>query len=412
MGRRNRYIAGIAATALLAAGCASAQATVPPPGQSKGQAAALPGGNARQLAAGDTAFGLGFLRAWCQAQPRDNLLYSPQTLATALGMAYLGARGGTAQAMARVLHLPAGSLLAGLQARTAALGALDGPGVTVSAVNQVWADPSLVTLRSYLDAVATGYGAGVERASLLKNPGLAARQIDQAISAVTRGQIPKLVDGQMMQDIGWVLTSALYLNAAWDRPFDPYMTEPGQFTTAAGQQVTASFMYSPDYRAVKAGGWTGVRLPYRGGKLAMYALLPPASAAGSCALPAQSVLSAMTAGAGTPANLGLPKLNLSSSGSAMELLAALGMGQAFGPAADFTALSPQAGSIGMVQQAATLQLSEKGTVASAAAAAGITPTAAYAGPAVTFDRPFFLMITGTVTGEPLFMARVTDASAR
>jgi len=52
------------------------------------------------------------------------------------------------------------------------------------------------------------------------------------------------------------------------------------------------------------------------------------------------------------------------------LLTALGMGVAFTPAADFTALSPQACCIGLVRQAATLRVGEQGTVASAATAVG------------------------------------------
>ena len=51
----------------------------------------------------------------------------------------------------------------------------------------------------------------------------------------------------------------------------------------------------------------------------------------------------------------------------------LGMGVASARAANFTGLSPQAGCIGFVQQAATLQVGEKGTVGAAAAAVGIMP---------------------------------------
>ena len=96
-----------------------------------------------------------------------------------------------------------------------------------------------------------------------------------------------------------------------------------------------------------------------------------------------------------------------------DLLTKLGMGVAFSPAADFSALSPQACCIGLVKQAATLQVGEQGTVASAATAVGIVPTAARAGlPPVVFDRPYLMVVTSTATGEPLFMARVTDPLAQ
>jgi len=85
------------------------------------------------------------------------------------------------------------------------------------------------------------------------------------------------------------------------------------------------------------------------------------------------------------------------------------MGVAFSGAADFSGLSPQACCIGLVEHAATLQVGEQGTVASAATAVGVVPTAAQAGPPpVTFDRPYLMVVTDRTTGEPLFMARVAD----
>jgi hypothetical protein len=40
----------------------------------------------------DTELGLDALGAWCRSDPQANLLLSPSSLASGLGMAYLGAR--------------------------------------------------------------------------------------------------------------------------------------------------------------------------------------------------------------------------------------------------------------------------------------------------------------------------------
>ena len=133
-----------------------------------------------------------------------------------------------------------------------------------------------MTERSYLNAVATGYDAGLAQAPLLHNPEQARQEINQAIATATKGQIPQLLAPGMLQNIGWVLTDALYMHAAWATPFDVNQTSPGPFTTAAGPHVTAQFMTGGEFTAVRAGGWTAVWLPYSGGKLAMEALLPPA----------------------------------------------------------------------------------------------------------------------------------------
>jgi serine protease inhibitor len=403
--RSGRVAAGVVATALLAGGCASAQAAGPLKG--------VPAASAAPYGAADTTFGMNVLRAWCQSDTQANLVLSPASLATGLGMAYLGARGATAQAMASVLHLPGGSaadaaLLAGLRARTQAIAGLDGPGVKLAQSNQVWADPSLTTLRSYLNALATAYSAGVDRVPLQTDPARAAQEIDQEVSAATDGQIPKLVSPSMLTGIGWVLTDALYLNADWSQPFQANETGPGPFTTAAGRTVTATYLNGGGYKVGRADGWTGVQLPYRGGKVSMVALLPPASAGGSCALPSAAALHAITAST-TSGSISLPKVSLRSSASLEGLLSGLGMGAAFGRQADFSGISPQAGGIGFVQQDATLQVTEKGTVAAAATGVGIVATATSApkGPLVTFNRPYLLLIT-TSTGEPLFLVRVAN----
>jgi serine protease inhibitor len=415
-----RAAAGVVAAALLMAGCGSG--AVAPPVVAHGVALREPLADPRPYGAADTAFGLDMLNAWCRADPRANLVLSPSSLASGLGMAYLGARGATAQAMAHVLDLPATGgqgLEAGLQARSAALRDLDSPGVTLAASDQVWADPTLKTRPSYLNAVATGYDAGVAQVPLLSSPDRAAQEINQAIAAATRGQIPQLLSPTSLNGIALVLTDALYLRAAWATPFQASQTAPGPFTTAAGQQATVSFMNGGQYRTAGAAGWTAVRLPYRGGKLAMVALLPPSGDAG-CAAPAASALGAMTArlAAGSTAgpaqtrSVSLPRVNLGVQVSLKGLLSQLGMGAAFTASADFAGLSPQPLSIGLVKQAATLQVGEQGTVASAATAVGMQPTALRVQPPqVVFDRPYLMLVTASATGEPLFMARVANPAA-
>jgi hypothetical protein len=240
MKQQLRLAAVLAAAALAVAGCGSAAPQAPI--VARGMAAREPAVDPRPYGAADAAFGLDALGAWCQADPRANLVLSPSSLASGLGMAYLGARGGTARAMAGVLHLPTAGgqgLEAGLHARSAALRGLDGPGVTVDASDQVWADPSLITSRGYLNEVATGYQAGVAHAPLLTSPDQAARQISQAIAAATRGHIPQLLPPGSLHGIGWVLTDAVYMQAAWAAPFQASKTAPAPFTAAAGQQDPA-----------------------------------------------------------------------------------------------------------------------------------------------------------------------------
>jgi serine protease inhibitor len=425
------WAAMAAAVGSLAGGCGSGPTGRPPgpvgPATVRGVALTEPSVSPVPYGASDLAFGLDVLNAWCHQSPQANIVLSPASLASGLGLAYLGSGGSTARAMAAVLHLPAAgaALEAGLQARARALRALDGPGVTVAEADQVWADPSLNTLRSYLDAIATSYDAGVGRVPLLTKPGQAASQINAAIASATRGHITNLLSAGSLRGVGWLLTDALYLHALWVTPFESAMTYQAQFTTAAGQPVRVHYLHGGYFASATTDGWTAVSLPYQGGRLAMIALLPSSASGSGMAscpdLPTAAVAALISrlgsSGSGPgpgrdkSGNTGvaLPKVSLSSVANMTNLLSSIGMGVAFGPQADFSGISPRAGSIGLIVHAATLQVDEQGTVASAATAVGIEPAAeAPAARTVVFDRPYLLLITSIATGEPLYLARVTN----
>jgi serine protease inhibitor len=412
-----RAAAVMVAAGALVAGCGSRPAPhVSLPAQARGVAAIEPDASPRPYAAADLAFGLDLLGAWCRQDSTGNIVLSPSSVASGLGMAYLGARGSTARAMAAVLHLPStGSVEAGLQARSRALGRVDGPGVTVDTADHVWADPRLLPLRSYLNAVATGYGASVGRVALLTDPARAASQIDASVAAATKGHITRLLTAQGVANSVFVLTDALYLDARWATPFEPDQTSTGQFTTPSGEHVRAHFLTSGGLTSVRSGGWTAVSLPYQDGKLTMTAVLPPAatSAAGCPGLSA-AALAAMArtldSGHGTPGTtIMLPEISLRGQQHLNGLLTKLGMGVAFGGDANFTGMSPVAGYIGSVEHAATLRVDAAGTVASAATGVVIMPASAPAtGRTVVFSRPYLLLISATGSGEPLFLARVAN----
>jgi serpin B len=360
----------------------------------------------------DTDFGLAVLRELQAKNARGNLVFSPTSLANGLGMAYLGARGDTATAMAAGLRLPATGqpLVAGLRDRTHALRGLNADKVQVAVSDNVWADRTLETEPAFLDALTTGYDAGLRRLDILRDPEGARAAINDTIKQDTRGHIPDLLPSGALSGMGWVLTDAVYLKADWARPFEARSSRDATFHTAGGGTVRTRFMNgSGTYGYARAAGWTAVDLPYAGGKLSMLALLPDQDGT----VLDTAALDQVT-GALTPASmaLALPKVDLRWRGELTPVLTALGMGPAFRAGADFTGVSTDADRIGFVMHAATMAVDEKGTEASAATAVGLRATAIARPPElkVTFDRPYVLVVRDTTTGEPLFVARVTDPS--
>jgi serpin B len=180
------------------------------------------------------------------------------------------------------------------------------------------------------------------------------------------------------------------------------------------------YMHGAGYGyAATASGWAATELRYRGGRLAMLALLPPASrpghleAAGSCTVPHIAELGTLVHRLAEPGGghqIALPKVRLAGSEPLRQVLTGLGMGIAFSRRADFTGISPQTWRLGFVQHAATLSVEEKGAVATAATAAGLQPTALPM--PVIFDRPYLLIIRDSLTGEPLMMGWVANPATR
>src|SRR5215469_1582125 len=355
--------AAIAVAAVAISGCAAARPGPRPPHGPSGvtflttrQVSTL-----RTYGLADTAFGLGLAGDICRAQPDSNVVLSPVSVASALGLALLGARGTTAAVMARVMHLPAvpaADLAIGLRDRSLLLASLQRPGVVFTESNRIWANPSLPPRPSYVAALRTAYQAKLMQVPLLSNPERARRAIDAAIAADTHGHIPQLLAPGSLTDIAWVLTNALYLKASWAHPFDPSQTVSAQFFIGNGK-VTARYLRGSGFTMARYRGWTAASLPYRGDRLRMLALLPPAASgkrvSGNCALPGAAQVAALAgrlAASHQEAQIALPKINLSWNGSLSDPLTRLGMGLAFSSAADFTGLSRAACCIGLVQHAA------------------------------------------------------------
>ncbi len=293
----------------------------------------------REFGASDTGFGIGLLGASCRSSGTGNVVLSPVSVASSLGLALLGARGATATAMEKAMDLPAASaarLAAGLGVRSALLGSLRGPGVTFTQGNRIWADRSLRTRPAYVSALKSAYQAAMAHVPLMTAPEQARHTINATISKETRGQIPDLLaPGSLNGSTGWVLTNALYLKAAWAHPFDHGRTSKGPFSTGNGQ-VTASYLNGDGFKTASYAGFTAVSLPYKGGRLRMIALLPASNS--GCELPAPGQLRTLESKVATShrtAGIALPKVKLAWSGSLRQPLTSLGMGSAFTPAADF-----------------------------------------------------------------------------
>lgn len=347
-----------------------------------------------------------------------NVAFSPYSITSAMAMAWAGAKGKTAQEIATVFHF-------GDPATThAAMNVLDqqlrvqDSQLVMQTANAFWLLPTLTPLPSYLDVLATDYGAGVGLVDFT-NPKTAADIIDSWVSDNTAGTIPRLLEPVDLPDITTaVLTNALYFKAQWATQFEKALTGDAPFEVSPGNTVSVKMMRNiVSSRYGEAAGYEAAAVPYRtraGRRYEMVVILPAKDLATFETTFDASALSALLSTlTQQDVDLSMPRFLLKASLHLKDDLGALGMPTAFGDSADFSGVSnPPPGNISDVVHQGYISVDENGTEASAATAVvfgdGSISTRDAPPPVLRLDRPFLAIIRDAGTGTVLFMARIAQ----
>jgi serpin B len=335
-----------------------------------------------------------------------NLVYSPLSLALALALVREGARGKTAAQLDKVLHLSAnrGAMFDSL---IRSLRADDSDGNTVGVADRAFAAPGFALRPSYLTALKKWYDAGVYRTPF-PSPGL--QKINSYVDRQTHGRIPHLLQG-LSSDTLMVLVNAVYLRARWAVPFESGLTTDSPFTTATGDRVTVKMMGGTETLDYASGpGWQAVRLPYRGGRLSMWILLPAASTTPLHLLSSRVLDQAAQGFAPTEVGLTLPRWEAESRLDLKDPLDQLGLTSLMS-APNLAGMTSTPGlQVSQALQQADIAVGEKGTVAAAATGLAIAGSATLVPHTVDVDHPFAYAIMDDHTGMPLFEGIESDPS--
>ena len=342
-----------------------------------------------------------------------NLVFSPVSIAAALRMALLGARGDTAAQLAAVLHL-AGPLDAGpgLRAVSDLLGELATGGLTLRAPDTMWVQAGLPVVPEFTAALSHMASVTLRDADFRQAAEQARLQINRLIAGQTEGKITDLLaPGLVTASTRLVLASAVYLKAAWAHPFPAGGTRDAPFHPAPGTSVTTAMMHvRARLRYLRGDGYQAVELPYAGGQLGMVIVLPDGPPG---PVPGQLAAGGLTGLAPRQVTLTLPRFRVTSQFALRPVLSGLGMPLAFSAGADFSGITAaERLAISEVVHQAYIDVNEQGTEATAATATTIMAAARILGgdPPVqlTVDRPFMYAVTGVASGLPLFLGQVTD----
>jgi serine protease inhibitor len=343
-----------------------------------------------------------------QAGPDENLFFSPYSISMALAMTYAGARGETAEQMAKVLRFDRDQdrfhpAFAELSRQIRAPG--KGFKGEINVANAIWT--SVDVRDPFKKVMDLHYEAGLRTISFLESEA-ARKTINGWVAEQTKHKIKELLpNGAVSSDTQMVLANAIYFQASWLTAFDKKQTREGKFYRTAKDDVTVPMMHlNARLRYGKVDDVEVVELPYAGGQFSMVLLLP----AGHDKLAeVEKGLHRWGEWMGKleprEVILAMPKFSLG------KPLVQMGMRLPFSDSADFSGISSSGAAISRVDHEATLDVDEAGTTASAATAVGLAGSDSLP-VRMTINRPFLLAVRDVREGALLFIGRVMLPNAR
>ena len=353
------------------------------------------------------------------ARGPGNVFASPYSLEMALAMAQAGARGATAREFADVL----GSDPAGSPAQPG------GDGLTFTVANALWAQSGLALRPGYVAEIRRKFDGLVESLDFRGTPTGAARTINSWVSKNTSGRIDSVVSPREFQShTSLILTDAVYFKGAWEKSFDPDLTDKRHFHLPAGRRVRTDMMHNTAHFDFYRGkNFKMLILPFRGGHDAVDMLvLLPDHIGQLRSLERQLTVSALDGWVGEAdtalVEVTLPKFHDTEMLDVTGLARALGLSAAFSRRrADFSGIAQLASRrlyISDILQKIYVDLDERGTEAAAATAIIMdkAATARYQDEPeqpVVFDanHRFIYLIRDDTTGDILFIGRMENPRA-
>jgi serine protease inhibitor len=276
-----------------------------------------------------------------------NQLLSPFSLAEALAMAQLGARGQTATQLAGALGL------SDVSASDQALGwatldedlpaAATRDHIVLGDANSIWTQSGFPIEPNFLKDLKTEFGAGVWQANFANDPASAVRSVNAWVSQKTDGQIPVLLQpSDTPPSTAAVLLNAVLFEAQWVTQLTD--TTSGVFHAPSGD-VPVTYMSPPgnddQFLSAVNSNLTAVQIPYWKGA-GQQGSRPPGRYAALLLMPTSGSLEQLVGGLDSSdldriiggmtsqyADLEVPEANIGSSLELAPALEALGVKDAF-----------------------------------------------------------------------------------
>ena len=348
-------------------------------------------------------FAFNFFNQVCLNSDEPNVITSPFSASMALSMLANGADGATLSQFKRVIGCSDIESLNQLNRKFSDRLPLMDNRVTLSIGNSVWLDKNYTATDVYVCTMRQIYNADVKETELSSIEAM--NTINSWCSRKTSGLIDRFLDEPLKKSCHLFVANALYFNGKWSKAFRK--VKPGKFNNADGTVSTIDKMTDEiNVGHSKYGDYEAISIPYGNGSYNMLVIMT------SEGLPNDNIdydtyKGLRSAMPGMGAIVSMPKFTVNQKFDIMASLTAMGLTDAFDEAkANFTGLSDNRLSLGGMQQAIYLNVTENGTEAAAVTGNG-DPTSPGIEPKAFFvNRPFVFLIEEQSTGAVLFMGRI------
>lgn len=353
--------------------------------------------------------------------PEGNVVVSPFSIWSALGMAHAGAVDETAREMARALSAPNDNTF--FSQHTSKLQQVfiqnKDSRVQLHSANRMWAQEDLALEPLFISTLQKQFHSSMGLVNFRNDPEASRQNINRWVAKQTEQHIKDLLPPDSVgRNSGLVLTNALYLKAPWAHAFKVELTKNESFQLGSNRTQQVPFMQQRmDALIGKIGkganAATVCELPYADGQLKMVLYIPD-RVNGLNAMLAKLELAKPNLKMQT-VRLSLPKWKAEQSLNLKETLQKLGMHKAFDRRqANFSGMrSDNDMFISQVVHKSFVEVGESGT--EAAAATGVIMMYKSSLPLelkepliLRADRPFAWAIVETGTNTPLFTGVVRD----
>lgn len=345
-----------------------------------------------------------------------NIFLSPLSISTALTMTLQGAGTTTKEGMIKTLKYDGMELELVNKSYKSLLATLgkDDKGIQLDINNSIWVRQGIKLKDEFINVNKDVFDANISVLDFSK-PG-AADKINSWVAESTKNKIKKMVEPNIPYDAALYIINAVYFKGEWTEKFNKELTFSKGFHSGDGERKEVMMMTKKSKIEYGArDDFRVVRLPYAEGKTSMY-----------CVLPAENVLindfiKGLDEGKWMDiknsiskvddVELNIPRLKMEYDvNNLKEVLALMGMKEAFGVNADFTGMSYGGLYINNVKHKAVVEVNEEGSEAAGVTEVKLQFTSLIENPpSFIADRPFLFFITENTTGTILFMGKMYNA---